>query len=317
MIKENKRKFLLIRNDNIGDLICTTPAIEALRKKYPVAKIDIVVNSYNYSAIYRNPFVDKIYCYTKPKHKKSIKDKIKAGLGKLKILYEIRKEGYDTVIVFRSGYSKSAEIFSRITNAKYKIGVKNIRGKDDFNIYIPTSANKHEVEFCFDCLKPLRVTSHQEKTLYFVPENYINKYKKFNIDILFHISARIKNNKLSFSKLQDILKKINRKVYITASPEDIDMARRLEDGKNTFYIKTNSLYDLAGAIKNSKIFITLEGGAMHISSALGIKTIALFGVSNISKWHPWGYKELVLQDISKIAENINTENIIDSIRRQV
>jgi len=63
-------KVLLVRNDNLGDLICTTPAIEALRKKYSKAKIDIVVNSYNYLGIRNNPFVDKIYIYTKPEHKK-------------------------------------------------------------------------------------------------------------------------------------------------------------------------------------------------------------------------------------------------------
>ncbi|HDX6325756.1 TPA: lipopolysaccharide heptosyltransferase family protein, partial [Campylobacter fetus subsp. venerealis] len=38
-------KILLIRNDNIGDLICTTPAIEALRKHFRNDQIDIVVNS--------------------------------------------------------------------------------------------------------------------------------------------------------------------------------------------------------------------------------------------------------------------------------
>jgi heptosyltransferase-3 len=52
-------KILLVRNDNIGDLICTTPAIEALRKKYPKAQIDIVVNSYNFVAINNNPFSKK------------------------------------------------------------------------------------------------------------------------------------------------------------------------------------------------------------------------------------------------------------------
>ena len=43
MIDLNDKKILLVRNDNVGDLICTTPAIEALRKKYPNNQIDIVV----------------------------------------------------------------------------------------------------------------------------------------------------------------------------------------------------------------------------------------------------------------------------------
>ncbi|MRJ06235.1 MAG: heptosyltransferase, partial [Epsilonproteobacteria bacterium] len=37
-------KILLVRNDRLGNLICTTPVIEALRRHYPTAQIDIVVN---------------------------------------------------------------------------------------------------------------------------------------------------------------------------------------------------------------------------------------------------------------------------------
>ena len=54
-------KILLVRNDNIGDLINTTPAITALRKYYPSAQIDILVNTENQSAIFNNPAINQIY----------------------------------------------------------------------------------------------------------------------------------------------------------------------------------------------------------------------------------------------------------------
>ncbi len=209
MIDIQNKKILLVRNDNVGDLICTTPAIEALKKKYLNNQIDIVVNSYNYDAIYKNPFVDTIYCYTKPKHKKSFVDKIKAALGKLKILIDIKKQDYDVVVIFRSGYSKSAELFSNITNAEYKVGVKNTKGKDNYNIHIPVDNNKHEVEFCFDCLEPFGIKYSDEKTLYHISDEIIKKYEQYKTYVLFHISSRIKENKYSkenFKKVIDELK---------------------------------------------------------------------------------------------------------------
>ncbi len=313
MINLENKKILLVRNDNVGDLICTTPAIEALRKKYPNNQIDIVVNSYNYNAINKNPFVNKIYCYTKPKHKNNLADKIKAGFEKIKILWQIKKEDYDVVIVFRSGYSKSAQLFSDITNATYKVGVKNTKGKDNFNIHIPVDKNKHEVEFCFDCLKPFDVKYDGEKTLYSIEDKFI---QNFHGKILFHISARMKENQMSFEKLKRILEKLNIEIFITADPKDWKMAKKLENNKVKF-IQTKSFLEWAGIIKNAKLFVTLEGGAMHIAPALGVKTIAFFGKSNINKWHPWGYKDLVLQDKSKIAENINDELIVERIKENV
>ncbi len=314
MIDLMDKKILLVRNDNIGDLICTTPAIEALRKRYPNSQIDIVVNSYNYSAIYKNPFVNKIYCYTKPKHKKSIFNKIKAGVGKLKIFLQIKKENYNVVVIFRSDYSKSAELFSNITNAKYKVGVKNPKGKDNFNIHISVDKNKHEVEFCFDCLKDFGINYNDEKTLYYVSKYYTQKYKKYRNCIVFHISARMKNNQMSSAKIKNIILSLNKySILITAEPKDHIIADKLSRETNTLFVKTKSLIDYAGLLKNIKLLITLEGGSMHISPAVGTKTLALFGQSQISKWYPWGYRNLVVQDESKIAEKISNTVIIEKV----
>ena len=53
-------KILIIRRDNIGDLICTTPLFEAIRRQYPQAYIAALVNSYNAPAIHGNPHLDAI-----------------------------------------------------------------------------------------------------------------------------------------------------------------------------------------------------------------------------------------------------------------
>lgn len=317
MIDITNKKILLVRNDNIGDLICTTPAIEALRKKYPNNQIDIVVNSYNYDAIYKNPFVNKIYCYTKPKHKTGIINKIKAGLGKLKILINIKKEDYNVVIIFRSGYSKSAELFANITNAQYKVGVKNLKGKDNFNLYAILQENMHEVEFCYECLREFGIEKKNEKTIFFIHDKKVEKYKQYAQSIVFHISARMKNNQISYNKLKEIITSLDEKIYITAEPKDFHMAKQLEQQTNAIFVQTTSFLDLGAFIKNAKLFFTLEGGAMHLAPAIGIKTIALFGQSSIDKWYPWGYKNLVVQDESKNAENINNTLIVKIIKANI
>ncbi len=316
MIDLKNKKILLVRNDNVGDLICTTPSIEALRKKYPNNQIDIVVNSYNYSAIYQNPYVNKIYCYTKPKHKKGLLDKIKAALGKLKILIDIRKENYDVVIVFRSDYSKSAELFSNITKATYKVGVKNPKGKDNFNMHTLVDNTKHEVEFCFDCLKEFGVIYDNENTFFHVPNEVSDKYKNFDEYILFHISSRKEANRYNIDKFKSIIDALAYdKILLTAEPIDFDNAKLLDNQTKAIFIQTSSLEDLSGLIKNIKLFITLDGGAMHVAPALHIKTISISGYTNMDKWYPWGYKNLIIQDESKIADNIEPNLIVTSIRK--
>ncbi|GAX86806.1 conserved hypothetical protein [Lebetimonas natsushimae] len=310
-------KILLVRNDNIGDLICTTPAIEALRKKYPDAEIDIVVNSYNFVAINNNPFIDNIYVYTKPKHKNNFLDKLKALSGKIKIMKNIFFEKYDVAVVFRSGYSSSAEQFSNISGAKIRIGVKDKKNRDNFTHHIETNPNEHEVEFCYRCLAPLGVEKDNEKIFFYVPENLKKKYKNYKNYILFHISSRVKENRYSKEKFKDIIDSLDENVLITAEPNDFESAKWLEENTKAKWIKTESLLDLAGLIANVKLFVSLDGGAMHLGPALNVKTIAISGKTNMNKWYPWGYKDLVIQDKSKIAENINPQIIINKIKENI
>lgn len=299
-------KILLIRNDNIGDLICTTPAIEALRKAYPNAKIDMVVNSYNFSAIKNNPFVDKIYCYTKSKHVKGISNKTRVLVQKAKILFEIFKENYDKSVIFRNSYSNNAAIFARFS--KEVIGVKNKKDKDIIKTPVEVDSNMHEVDVCYACLKSLNVENNGEKTSFYIDGN--SKYKNY---IFFHISSRINANKLSFIKLKELLlefKKRYDKILITSDSDDTIMAEKLSNETNVIYLKTTSFDNLASYLKYAKFAITLDGGVMHLAPALDIKTISIFGNTSVNRWRPYGDKNVVLQDKSKIAENVSNEEIL-------
>ncbi|MES2771423.1 MAG: glycosyltransferase family 9 protein [Pseudomonadota bacterium] len=62
------QKILVIRRDNIGDLVCTTPLFSALRKHFPKAHLAALVNSYNAPVLRGNPDLDRVHIYRKAKH---------------------------------------------------------------------------------------------------------------------------------------------------------------------------------------------------------------------------------------------------------
>ncbi len=312
-------KILLVRNDNLGDLICTTPAIEALRKKFSSAQIDILVNSYNFPAIRENPFVDKIFVYTKTKHVKGFLKKGRAFFGKIKVMGEIFKEGYDVCVVFRGGYSPYAEQFAKISRAKFKIGPRNLKGKDIFD-YKVEFIEKHEVLLCFDFLKPFKIVYSGEKPLFVVKEEEKRPFKFLTEEkaILFHISSRLKDNKMSFRKLLRIIEGIKKKfknpLYLSFAPGDEDLVKRLSEKLGVKYLKFRNIYEFAGGISSSEVFISLDGGSVHLGPAVGIPTIALFGSTSLERWHPWGYRDLVVKSKTGKAEDINPEEVFEKLK---
>ena len=304
-------KILLIRNDNIGDLICTTPAIEALRKAYPSAQIDIVVNSLNAPVVQNNPFLNRIFIYTKPKHVRKFSQKIGAFFKKAKICLKIALSGYDVAVIFRSSYSSSASLFAKISRAKTIIGV----GKKGFINEKVEFENEHEVMFCFKLLAPLGVKFGDEKTL-FMAQNSRDDFRDF---VFFHISSRVRENALSEDKILQIiefLKSKFKRVLITA--ENSEFGDRISQISGAQYLKTANFSELADFLSTARALITLDGGVAHLGPALGIKTIAIFGKTAQNRWAPTyaRAKCVVLQDESFLAENVKNEEIFNAIKKE-
>jgi ADP-heptose:LPS heptosyltransferase len=64
-------RILIVRRDNIGDLILTTPLITALRSRYPQAWIGVYTNDYASEVLHGNPALDRVFIYRKLKHLQS------------------------------------------------------------------------------------------------------------------------------------------------------------------------------------------------------------------------------------------------------
>ena len=154
-------KILVIRRDNIGDLLCTTPMLSALRRRYPAAHIAVLANDYNAPVLAGNPDVDKVYAYTKAKH--SAASKWHARWSELKLYLELRHAAYELVIHANPSPHPRTGRLAKFLRAPYRLGViSSDNGPRDahFNIGIPAQdvRGTHHVEKVFSLLAPLGIT---------------------------------------------------------------------------------------------------------------------------------------------------------------
>ncbi|HEY8900382.1 MAG TPA: glycosyltransferase family 9 protein [Chthoniobacterales bacterium] len=66
------KRILVLRNNDIGDLLVISALFEALKRKFPEAKIIAAVGSWACPVIENNPFVDEVFRVTAPWHNKAI-----------------------------------------------------------------------------------------------------------------------------------------------------------------------------------------------------------------------------------------------------
>ena len=306
-------KILLVRNDNIGDLICTTPAIEALRKAHPRAQIDIVVNSLNACVVRGNPFLNKIYIYTKPKHVKGAAAKVRAFWGKCKILLQICRERYDATVIFRSAYSPSAAIFARAAGAKTTIGAAKQNEGGSLITHKLNFNPPHEVLLCYELAAQLGARFDGEKTLY-VPSFKSEEFKDF---VFFHVSSRVEQNRMDEAKILRILAFLKQNFgRVAVSAEDVKFGEKVARESGVEFAATASLDELAGYIWAAKFVLTLDGGVAHLAPALGVKTVLVLGKTDAARWAPiyGGAECAVLQSASKRAQDVADEEIYEAVK---
>lgn len=340
-------KILFIRRDNIGDLVCTTPAIHAVRQAYPNAKIGILVNSYNAEAIRNNPDIDEIYIYEKAKHAPE-KNKLAIWWNNLRVLSKIRREKYDVAIACGS-YSPRLARYTYLTGAKLKIGYlpKNVEKSFFYNMPIREPQKPmHEVERVFALLLPLGINEKPDKMRVY-PSSYeiervnelLTKERFFGVieppqndrKIALHISSRKPENRWSTEKFISlarlILKNHNANIMLLWSPGSENNPYHPGDDEKAELIskavpeiipcRTVRLGELIAALSFADLVVCLDGGAMHIAAALGKPIVTIWGSTDPERWRPWGVKNVLIQGINKKADDVDVEPVYEAIVRFV
>lgn len=71
---ENPRSIFVLRNNDIGDLLVVTPLFEALRRRFPKARIVAGVGTWSLDVLHGNPHVDEILPMNAPWHNGKVPD---------------------------------------------------------------------------------------------------------------------------------------------------------------------------------------------------------------------------------------------------
>ncbi|MGC8937864.1 MAG: glycosyltransferase family 9 protein, partial [Thermodesulfovibrio sp.] len=78
--------------------------------------------------------------------------------------------------------------------------------------------------------------------------------------------------------------------------------------------KTNHLRELIAALSVANVVVCLDGGAMHIAAALGKPIVTVWGSTEQQRWKPWGVKHIILQEQTKKAENITSDQVFEAVQ---
>lgn len=109
------RRILLLQLQNVGDTLIFSPALQALRRRYPAARIDILANAVSAQIYKRCPLVDRLWVDTTPGSARKL-------LPPISLLRGIRAERYDAVVADITQNSLRYGLIASLCGAPLSIG---------------------------------------------------------------------------------------------------------------------------------------------------------------------------------------------------
>jgi ADP-heptose:LPS heptosyltransferase len=306
------RRLLLVRLDNLGDVILATPAIHALRVALPSARLTLLASPVGAQVAELNPDLDDVIVYRAPWMDPDARlphDPGREG----SMIAELRRQGFDAAIIFTS-YRESS------LPAAYLCYLAGIPLRHAASIDGPgsllTSRHRHpdrtlhEVERGLDlvgglgipCADVDLVLRPSDEDLTWATSIVESERRGREPVVLIHPGCSCPSRTYPPEKFLDAARALSRELSArliwTGAADEIQLvddirAELPEPGLNL--AGATNLARLSAIIAAGDVAITNNTGPMHLAAAVGTPVVALFALTNPpEEWHPWKVRHRLL-----------------------
>jgi heptosyltransferase-2 len=315
------KSALIVRLDEIGDMVMTSPFLRELRRCLPDAWLTLVVKPGVYNLVERCPHVNEVLTYNwdthwrlQPlrRHARALqlaRERLWQRRFDIAVLPRWDADYYHTTFVayfsgaaWRVGYSEN------VTNLKRQMN----RGFDCLLTHIlRDAARKHELEHDLDVLRFLGGTVQNdqlelwvdeddrafaeevfggngvkpdEKVVGLGPSGGTSPLKQWPVNHFIELGRRL-------------LASHHCRLLVLGGRGDAELGQQIEQELGSAVVNVvgkTTLRQMAALLSRCHLYVGNDSGPMHIAAAMGVPVVAMFGSSCHHRFRPWGKQHTVL-----------------------
>lgn len=281
-------KRVLVRAPNwIGDSVMCLPALESLKALFPSSEITVLTKPRSVPVFQNNPFIKDVFGYDDKKRHKGLR-------GRLRLAGELKERRFDLAVLFQNAFdaafiSFAARIPERAGYARdLRSGLltKAIRVTDEIK-------KQHQVFYYLNIVENLGGRASTQ-----VPRVYLSGDESAWADEFIKKNGLAGTNLVgaapgasygpakkwpagNFARVLNMLSRsFNCVPVVFGGAEDMEVCSELAgriEGKYLNVAGSMTLRRFMALLARVKVLITNDSGPMHISSAMNVPTIAIFG----------------------------------------
>jgi lipopolysaccharide heptosyltransferase II len=301
-------RILLVRLRQIGDVVFTTPAIHALRQRFPDAHLSYLVEPAAAPIVSGNPHLNRVIVAPRAPGVRGLLDDL--ALGR-----RLRAERYDLAIDFHGG--PRASLLTWLSGAPERLGYA-VAGRAWMytrRIARPRALRpRHSVENQWDLLEPLGVAP-PDRTAFPVAmaadatadAAVAGRLARAGVAagdrlVVIHVSAGNPFRRWPAAHFVELAGSLaaadpRRRILITSGPSEHDAAgrviaaaqARLGGGRRDQVLSCGefSLAELRGLLDRASLYIGGDSGPLHVAATTGVPIVGLYGPTLPIRSAPW------------------------------
>jgi heptosyltransferase III len=294
-------KILLLQLKRIGDLILTTPAIAALRERFPDAEVTMVVSSECAELLPAIAGVDRILM-------------ARRNLRDLAAFLAVAGKRFDYCIDFTRNDRSAALAF--LSRARKRIVSYRVRDQSKSRARLYTDfvdvrmRDLHTIDYNLSLLEPLGIRDVSCSLHLQLPESAREKAdafrRKWNIDkpyVVLHPGSARQEKLWEAGRWAQVIERFDRhydfNLVLTSGASKHEQAHITAIKSRTrkpivdLSGKTD-LLTLAALIEQTRLLMTVDSAPVHLAAATHTPQVILFGPTNPFHWRPRESPALIL-----------------------
>lgn len=301
------RRILIVRQHNqMGDMVCATPALRAVREAYPSAEIALVCAPVNRDVVQHNPHLDRVFIFDK---------RACTRPGPLwRFVRGLRDFGPDLAFVLASvSWSVTSAALAAASGARVIVGADSRPfgfdiSRHAFSLELPSQpeADRHAVDHNLAPLEAVGFTVSDRNPVVVPAPAEVARAGEIRAGVpgegplwLMHPGAGKDANLWPAERFAEIAVRAvaaGRPLLVLQGPADTEVMARFRaairercdtaDLAAPTVIPPVSVGVCAALLATADRFLCNDTGLMHVAGAVGVPTLALFGPTEPELWAP-------------------------------
>ena len=307
-----QERILIVEVNWLGDVLFSTPAIRAIRQKYPGAYIAALVVPRCKALFLGNNYLDEVLILDEEGRHKGLR-------GKLTLIRDFKIRHFTIVYLFRKSLTRALCVFFAGINTRIGYDSKKSGFLLTQKLILPKE-DLHRADMYYYLVTRMKIPEGERYCDFFISSDdkkFIDDFlKKYNIKnekglVVLHVGGNW-NLKLwpkeNFAQLIDALvERYHADVIISGSVKDSALAQEIASKarhKPFLACGMTTLHQLGALFQKSDLVISADSGPLHIAMAMEARTVSLFGPTAPEITGPMGRGDF------SILRNKNIECVI-------